>query len=110
VPDPVNKVDEDTHGVFGKAGTILATDNTAIVTEKNRRLYLLYSSLLWCWRRMERFRWTEREKNKEVLDRVKKERDYFYCYTVHVVESLNYYTNHCTYIKFIKFIYVQFLV
>ena len=28
---------------------------------------------------------------------------YFYCYTVHVVELLNYYTNHCTYIKFIKF-------
>jgi len=25
---------------------------------------------------------------------------YFYCYTVHVVESLNYYTNYCTYIKF----------
>jgi len=23
---------------------------------------------------------------------------YFYCYTVHVVELLNYYTNHCTYI------------
>ena len=28
---------------------------------------------------------------------------YFYCYTVHVVELLNYYTNHCTYKKFIKF-------
>ena len=28
---------------------------------------------------------------------------YFHCYTVHVVEVLNYYTNHCTYIKFIKF-------
>jgi len=28
---------------------------------------------------------------------------HFYCYTVHVVELLNYYTNHCTYIKFIKF-------
>jgi len=27
----------------------------------------------------------------------------FRCYTVHVVELLNYYTNHCTYIKFIKF-------
>jgi len=25
---------------------------------------------------------------------------YFYCYTMHVVELLNYYTNHCTYIKF----------
>jgi len=24
----------------------------------------------------------------------------FYCHTVHVVELLNYYTNHCTYIKF----------
>jgi len=35
---------------------------------------------------------------------------YFYCYTVHVVELLNYYTNHCTYIKFIKLIYVQWLV
>jgi len=28
---------------------------------------------------------------------------YIYCYTVHVVELLNYYTNHCTYIKFMKF-------
>jgi len=28
---------------------------------------------------------------------------YFQCYTVHVVELLNYYTNHCTYIKFIKY-------
>jgi len=28
---------------------------------------------------------------------------YFHCYTVHVVESLNYYTNDCAYIKFIKF-------
>ena len=27
----------------------------------------------------------------------------FRFYTVHVVELLNYYTNHCTYIKFIKF-------
>ena len=27
---------------------------------------------------------------------------YFHCYTVHVVELLNYYTNHCTYIKLIK--------
>jgi len=27
---------------------------------------------------------------------------YSHCYTVHVVELLNYYTNHCTYIKFIK--------
>jgi len=26
----------------------------------------------------------------------------FHCYTVHVVELLNYYTNYCTYIKFIK--------
>ena len=26
---------------------------------------------------------------------------YFLCYTVHVVELLNYYTNHCTYIKII---------
>ena len=26
-----------------------------------------------------------------------------YCYTVHVVDSLSYYTNHSTYIKFIKF-------
>jgi len=25
---------------------------------------------------------------------------YFHCYTVHVVELLNHYTNHCTYIKF----------
>ena len=25
---------------------------------------------------------------------------FFYCYAVHVVELLNYYTNHCTYIKF----------
>ena len=28
---------------------------------------------------------------------------YIRCYTVHVVELLNYYTNYCTYIKFIKF-------
>jgi len=28
---------------------------------------------------------------------------YFRCYTVHFVELLNYYTNYCTYIKFIKF-------
>ena len=28
---------------------------------------------------------------------------YFRCYIVHVVKSLNCYTNHCTYIKFIKF-------
>ena len=28
---------------------------------------------------------------------------YFCCYTVHVVELLNYYTNYCTHIKFIKF-------
>jgi len=28
---------------------------------------------------------------------------YFRCYTVHVVELLNYYTNYCTYIKFMKF-------
>ena len=25
---------------------------------------------------------------------------YFHCYTVHVVELLNYCTNHCTYVKF----------
>ena len=29
--------------------------------------------------------------------------EFVYCYTVHVVELLNYYTNHCTYKKFIKF-------
>jgi len=29
--------------------------------------------------------------------------NYFRCYTVHIVELLNYYTNYCTYIKFIKF-------
>jgi len=28
---------------------------------------------------------------------------YFHCHTVHIVELLNYYTNHCIYIKFIKF-------
>ena len=28
---------------------------------------------------------------------------FLYFYTVHVVELLNYYTNHCTYIKFITF-------
>jgi hypothetical protein len=28
---------------------------------------------------------------------------YFHCFTVHVVELLNYYTNYCTYIKCIKF-------
>jgi len=29
--------------------------------------------------------------------------EYFRCYTVHVVKSLNYHTNHRTCIKFIKF-------
>ena len=29
--------------------------------------------------------------------------EFVHCYTVHVVELLNYYTNHCTYKKFIKF-------
>ena len=28
---------------------------------------------------------------------------YFYCYAVHVVELLNYYTNHCTYRVFHDF-------
>jgi hypothetical protein len=28
---------------------------------------------------------------------------FFYCYTVHVVELFNYYTNHCACIKFVKF-------
>jgi len=37
--------------------------------------------------------------------RVILKRIFFYCYTVHVVELLNYYTNYCTYIKFIKFTY-----
>jgi len=37
-------------------------------------------------------------------------KQYFHCYTVHVLELLNYYTNHCTYINFINFIYVQWLV
>ena len=27
---------------------------------------------------------------------------YFHCYTVNVVELINYYTNYCTYIKFIN--------
>jgi hypothetical protein len=28
---------------------------------------------------------------------------YFHCHTVRVVELLSHYTNHCTFIKFIKF-------
>jgi len=46
---------------------------------------------------------------RQLLGLYKKPKDitksitYFYCYTVHVVELLNYYTNHCTYIKFLKF-------
>jgi len=39
---------------------------------------------------------------REVTDRNINNK-YFRCYTVHVVELLNYYTNYCTYIKFIKF-------
>ena len=35
-----------------------------------------------------------------VISEHKYVRWYFYCYTVHVVDLLNYYTNHCTYIKF----------
>jgi len=36
---------------------------------------------------------------------IKMNKDFFnfYCYTVHVVELLNFDTNHCTYIEFIKF-------
>ena len=34
---------------------------------------------------------------------VKSDKYFFRCYTVHVVELLNYYNNHCTYLKFIKF-------
>jgi len=37
------------------------------------------------------------------IPNVKINHNYFYCYTVHVAESLNHYTNHCTCIKFIKF-------
>jgi len=33
--------------------------------------------------------------------------NFFYCYTVHVLELLNVYTNQCTYIKFIKFLYIN---
>jgi hypothetical protein len=36
----------------------------------------------------------EKGKSKGVV------RDFFHCYIVHVVELLNYYTNHCKYIKF----------
>ena len=35
---------------------------------------------------------------------------YFHCYTVHVVELLNYYTNHCTYInKIYKILHIKTL-
>jgi hypothetical protein len=30
---------------------------------------------MWCWRRMEKFSWTEHVRNKEVLLRVKEERN-----------------------------------
>jgi hypothetical protein len=30
---------------------------------------------MWCWRRMEKIRWTDRVNNEAVLDRVKKERN-----------------------------------
>jgi len=33
----------------------------------------------------------------------------FHCYTVHVVEVLNYYTNHCTYIKIYKILHIKTL-
>jgi len=39
--------------------------------------------------------WTDSRQEVEI-----KQIAYFRCYTVHVVELLNYYTNYCTYIKF----------
>jgi hypothetical protein len=30
---------------------------------------------MWCWRRMEKIRWTDRVRNEEVLHRVKEERN-----------------------------------
>jgi hypothetical protein len=30
---------------------------------------------MWCWRRMEKISWTDRERNEEVLHRVKEERN-----------------------------------
>jgi len=41
---------------------------------------------VWCWKSEE-----ERQRNNLAI--------YFRCYTVHVVKSLNYFTNHCTYIN-----------
>jgi hypothetical protein len=35
----------------------------------------LQSFEMWCWRRMERISWTDRVRNKEVLHRVKEERN-----------------------------------
>jgi len=30
---------------------------------------------MWCWRRMEKISWTDRARNKEVLERVKERRN-----------------------------------
>jgi len=35
----------------------------------------LESFEMWCWRRTEKINWTDRVRNKEVLQRVKEERD-----------------------------------
>ena len=35
---------------------------------------LLESFGMWCWRRMEKFSWTDRVRNEEILHRVKEKR------------------------------------
>jgi hypothetical protein len=36
---------------------------------------------MWCWRRMEKISWTDRVKNKEVLHRLRKERNILHTIT-----------------------------
>ena len=56
----------------------------------------LYNSIL--LKKKNKFEYNARRVGKEMNIQ-----SYFPCYTVHVVELFNYYTNYCTYIKFIKF-------
>jgi hypothetical protein len=41
----------------------------------------LESFEMWCWRRMEKFSWTDRVRNEDVLHRVKEERNILYTIT-----------------------------
>jgi len=75
---------------------------TTMVTRTHRNVtgyvYCMYCFLL-RWTSCKVRTWTSlTQKNMQKCALI-----YFRCYTVHVVELLNYYTNYCTYIKFIKF-------